>query len=215
MSMRLARLRDEVRHEIGQLGTKSTIDDAAIDHALAQSLMLLASHYPSTREILTIATAGSTQNLRALAPTMVKLESIQYPYNPDLPRMLSCPHTIVDAHTVVFYACEPQVGEELLAVFKERHTLTDLFKDTADTLPETDEYEHPLILAAVGHLLALEATRLTISPFGELRDRQDKAAQAASRPLRTLADDMTSQAIDEAIALGGAALNPAWSNIGL
>ncbi len=163
MSMRLARLRDEVRHEIGQLGTKSTIDDAAIDHALAQSLMLLASHYPSTREILTIATAGSTQDLRALAPTMVKLESIQYPYNPDLPRMLSYPHTIVDAHTVVFYTCEPQAGEELLAVFNERHTLTGLFKDTADTLPETDEYEHPLILAAVGHLLALEATRLTIS----------------------------------------------------
>ena len=95
MSMRLARLRDEVRHEIGQLGTKSTIDDAAIDHALAQSLMLLASHYPSTREILTIATAGSTQDLRALAPTMVRLESIQYPYNPDLPRMLSYPHTDV------------------------------------------------------------------------------------------------------------------------
>ena len=129
MSMRLARLRDEVRHEIGQLSTTSTIDDAAIDHALAQSLMLLASHYPSTREILTIATAGSTQDLRALAPTMVKLESIQYPYNPDLPRMLSYPHTIVDAHTVVFYTCEPQAGEELLAVFNERHTLDGLFKD--------------------------------------------------------------------------------------
>jgi hypothetical protein len=207
MSMRLARLRDEVRHEIGQLGTKSTIDDAAIDHALAQSLMLLASHYPSSREILTIEAAGSTQDLRALAPTMVKLESIQYPYNPDNLRMLSYPHTIVDAHTVVFYGVEPQAGEELLAVFNERHTLTGLFKDEANTLPETDEYEHPLILAAVGHLLALEATRLTISP--------DKAAQAASRPLRSLADDMTSQAIDEAIALGAAAQNPAWSNIGL
>ena len=36
-----------------------------------------------------------------------------------------------------------------------------------------------------------------------------------SRPLRTLADEMTSQAIDEAIALGAAAQNPAWSNIGL
>jgi len=207
MSMRLARLRDEVRHEIGQLGTKSTIDDAAIDHALAQSLMLLASHYPSAREILTIAAAGSTQDLRTLAPTMIRLESIQYPYNPDNLRMLSYPHMIVDAHTVVFYDFVPQVGEELLAVFKERHTLAGLFRDEADTLPETDEYEHPLILAAVGHLLALEATRLTIS--------QDKSAQAASRPLRSLADDMTSQAIDEAIALGAAARNPAWSSIGL
>ena len=103
----------------------------------------------------------------------------------------------------------------MLAVFNERHTLTGLFKDDADTLPASNEYEHPLILAAVGHLLALEATRLTISPVGEPRDRQDKAAQAASRPLRSVADDMTSQAIDEAIALGGAALNPAWSNIGL
>ena len=207
MSMRLARLRDEVRHEIGQLSTTSTIDDAAIDHALAQSLMLLAGHYPSAREILTITTAGSTQNLRALAPTMVRLESIQYPYNPDLPRMLSYPHTIVDAHTVVFYTCEPQAGEELLAVFNERHTLDGLFKDEADTLPETDEYEHPLILAAVGHLLALEATRLTVS--------RDKTAQAASRPLGALADSMTSQAIDEAIALGPVGQNPAWSNIDL
>jgi len=214
--MRLARLRDEVRHEIGQLGTKSTIDDAAIDHALAQSLMLLASHYPSSREILTIEAAGSTQDLRALAPTMVKLESIQYPYNTDNLRMLSYPHTIVDAHTVVFYGVEPQAGEELLAVFNERHTLTGLFKDEANTLPETDEYEHPLILAAVGHLLALEATRLTISPdpFDKLRDRSVSLSNR-SRPLRAVADDMTSQAIDEAIALGGAALNPAWSNIGL
>lgn len=207
MSMRLARLRDEVRHEIGQLSTTSTIDDAAIDHALAQSLMLLAGHYPSTREVLTVAIAGSRQDLRTLAPTMVRLESIQYPYNPDNLRMLSYPHTIVDAHTVVFYGVEPQPGEELLAVFHERHTLTGLFKDTADTLPESDEYEHPLILAAAGHLLALEATRLTIG--------LDKAAQAASRPLRALADSMTSQAIDEAIALGPVGQNPAWSEIGL
>ena len=147
---------------------------------------------------------------------MVKLESIQYPYNPDLPRMLSYPHTIVDAHTVVFYTCEPQVGEELFAVFNERHTLDGLFKDTDDTLPETDEYEHPLILASVGHLLALEATRLTINPdpFDKLRDRSVSLSNR-SRPLRAVADDMTAQAIDEAIALGGAALNPAWSNIGL
>lgn len=214
MSMRLARLRDEVRHELGQTGAVSTVDDAAIDHALAQSLMLLASYYPSTREVLTIATPGSTQDLRALAPTMIKLASIQYPYTND-PRMLSYPHTIVDAHTVLFYSVELQAGEELLAVYKQRHTIAGLFKDETDTLPETDEYEHPLILAAVGHLLALAATRLAISPIDKLSDRQEKTAQAASKSLRAVADSMTNQAIDEAIALCPATQNPAWSGIGL
>ena len=55
--------------------------------------------------------------------------------------------------------------------------------------------------------IPLPRTRLTVS--------QSKEKQAASRPLRTLADEMTSQAIDEAIALGAAAQNPAWSSIGL
>ena len=114
---------------------------------MGSEMCIRDSHYPSAREILTIATAGSTQNLRALAPTMVRLESIQYPYNADSLRMCSYPHTIVDAYTVVFYGVEPQPGEELLAVFNERHTLDGLFKALSERM---DDRGHSVIVVAEG-----------------------------------------------------------------
>ena len=80
--MRLDRLRDEVRHKLGQTGATSTVDDAAIDHALEQGLALLASYYPAVRVELTLETAGKTQDLKRLAPTIARLDEVRCPYDP-------------------------------------------------------------------------------------------------------------------------------------
>jgi hypothetical protein len=205
--MRLDRLRDEVRHELGQTGATSTVDDAAIDHALSQSLTLLAPYYPAVRAELTLEAAGKTQNLKLLTPNMARLDEVWCPYDAANPMQVGYTNVIIDAHTVYFRDVEPQAGEKLEAVYHARHTLAGLYQDEADSLPEDAVYEHPLVLATVAHLLSLEALRLMLS--------LDPAKSKLGHTMRGLGDSLTTQAIDEAISLAGAVRNPVWSEIGL
>ncbi|MEI2676875.1 MAG: hypothetical protein V9G29_02895 [Burkholderiaceae bacterium] len=208
MSMRLARLRDEVRHELGQTGAVSTIDDAAIDHALAQSLVLLSSHYPSVRAVLTIVTSGNTQDLKLAGAQHAQAGIRTIPVR----RRLSAAAFVQPCHRRradgrFLHVCAAGRRAECWSPTGHCTPSPACRRDESDTLPETEEYEHPLIVAAAGHLLALEATRLTITP--------NKDAQAAGRQLREPSDNLTERAIDAACKLGGAAQNPVWSNIGL
>lgn len=207
--MRLDRLRDEVRHELGQTGATSQTHDAAIDHALAQSLVLLTPYYPRVRAVLTLPSAEATQDLRLLAtPEIGRLEEVWYPYCADEPNRLSAQHyTIVGASTLLFHGITPSIGEQLLAIYRARYALAGLYASTADTLPDDAAYEHPLVLAAVAHLLLLEHTRL--------RFNRDKAVQTVAAGLNELAQAMQSEAIDAAVGLGIGPQNPAWSGIGL
>ncbi len=206
--MRLERLRDDVRNELGQRNTTSVIDDAAIDHALANGLIELGPHYPSVIESLTIATAGYIQNIKALAPTVLKLESVQYPYDAANPNAPSYAYRIPNSSTAIFVDIEPQIGDTILAKYKARHTILDLRGSTTNTLPEDDEYEHPLIIAAVGHILYLESMRM-------LSSGASKEQLAAAKQLQAMAEDMAEQAIDETGTLSTSGQNPAWSEIGL
>lgn len=205
--MRLDRLRDEVRHELGQTGATSTVDYAAIDHALEQGLALLAPYYPAVRVELTLETAGKTQDLKRLAPTITRLDEVRCPYDPADPMRLGYTCSMLDAHTVYFRDAEPQAGEKLLAIYRARHTIAGLFQDETDSLPEDPAYEHPLVLAAAGHLLALESLRLMLSLDPEQRQ--------AGHTLRDLGAALSTQAIDAALSMNGLLKNPAWSGLGL
>lgn len=206
--MRLERLRDDVRYELGQRNTTSVIDDAAIDHALANGLVTLGPHYPSVTQSLTIATAGYTQNIKALAPTVLKLESVQYPYDATNPNAPYYAYRIPSSSTAIFNDVEPQIGDAILAKYKARHTILDLRGSTTNTLPEDDEYEHPLIIAAASHILYLEAMQM-------LSSGASKEQLAAAKQLQAMAENMAEQALDETGTLSTSGQNPAWSQIGL
>jgi hypothetical protein len=109
---------------------------------------------------------------------------------------------------VIFNDIEPQIGDAILAKYKARHTILDLRGSTTNTLPEDDEYEHPLIIAAVSHILYLEALRMMSTSTG-------KDQLATAKQLQTLAENMAEQAIDETGTLSTSGQNPAWSQIGL
>lgn len=207
--MRLDRLRDEVRHELSQTGALSKVNDAAIDHALAQSLVLLTPYYPSVRAVLTLTSTDAEQDLNLLAtPRIGLLEEVWYPYFPDQPNQISpVRHALIGASTIQFFGIAPQVGEQLLAIYRARYALAGLYTSTADTLPDDPAYEHPLLLAAVQHLLMLEHTRLLFD--------KDKAIQSVAAALREFAATLHNDAIDAALSLGARPRNPAWSALGL
>ena len=205
--MRLERIRDAVRQELGHLLTMSTIDNGQIDHAIAQSLIFLANYYPSIEEALTVAVSGPSQNLKTIQPLIHRIEYIRYPYDADFPLNTGYPYSVTGSYTVAFSGVEPQVGETLQVTYKPRYTIADLYSATTTTLPDDELYEHPLVIAAAGHILYLEGIRRTITNTDPKID--------PGKAMKELAGQFKQSAIEELNSNAGMLPNPAWSYIGL
>lgn len=206
--MRLERLRDAVRRELNNLASISTLDDEIIDEAFTYSLTVLAPYYPEVRTELTVTTAGKTQDLALIEPTIAQINAVTYPYDPDYLEQPTSDYSFLDNHTVYFILAEPQVDETILTTFQAYHTILDLDGAETDTLPANTNHEHPLITMAVAHILQQLSWKYTITGDAQ----KLKAAPAITNLAKSLRD----QAIEEAIGSSNLRRqNPAWPNIGM
>lgn len=202
MTMRLDRLRDDVRSALGLYLAESTLDDQAIDASLRFALDRAAPHLPLVTQVVTLVAAGPAQDISALIPAIAKVMELRYPYDPDFPTTATYRYETVAHGSVLFKYGYPSIGELLLVVGKPRYVLADL-NGAADTLPA--QFDTAIATIAAANLVRIEGRRRLVV---DVPVPGAKATPIGNLPL--LALTMEQEGIQLLYDLAPVSHNPAW-----